>query len=142
MGFSTPVAFIVFNRPKHTRQTFERIAEIQPETLFVIADGPRSDRPGEAQLTQQVRQIVEQVDWDCDVYRHYADENLGLRERVSSGITWVFDQVEQAIILEDDCVPDPSFFPFCEELLKKYKDCEDVMMISGTNFLGRWKETS
>jgi len=102
--------------------------------LLVVADGPRSDRPGEAEKCTAARAIVEQVDWPCKVLRAYSDVNLGCRRRVSSGLDWVFDTVEEAIILEDDCVSHPSFFRFCSELLTRYREDERVMHIGGSNF--------
>lgn len=131
---NTPVALICFNRPILTAQTFERIAQFGPKTLFIICDGPRPARIGEADLCRQVRSIVTQPSWKCDLVTNISERNLGCRERVSSGISWVFDQVEEAIILEDDCLPDPSFFRFCAELLGHYRDDERIMTISGNNF--------
>ncbi|NEQ84096.1 MAG: glycosyltransferase family 2 protein [Moorea sp. SIO2I5] len=135
----TPVAFIIFKRPDTTERVFEVIREAKPPKLFVIADGPRADRPGEAEKCAAARAIIERVDWDCEVLENYSDVNLGCCQRVSSGIDWVFNTVEEAIILEDDCLPHPDFFPFCENLLERYRDDERVMMVSGTNFLGKWK---
>jgi hypothetical protein len=129
----TPVALLIFNRPDATERVFREIARAQPRRLFIIADGPRPERPGEAERCAATRAIVEQIDWECTVTRNYAEANLGCRARVASGITWLFEQVEEAIILEDDCVPQPSFFAFCEELLARYRDDQRVMMISGTN---------
>lgn len=129
---NTPIVFLIFRRPDTTQRVFERIAQAKPKQLFVVADGPRT--PEEAQKCQEARAIINQVNWDCEVYTHYADQNMGLRMRISSGLNWVFEQVEQAIILEDDCLPHPTFFRYCEELLEKYKDYERVMHISGDNF--------
>ncbi|MCE7979650.1 MAG: glycosyltransferase family 2 protein [Caldilinea sp. CFX5] len=125
---------LVFNRPDLTRRVFERVREAQPNKLFIAADGPRQDRPGEYQLCKEVRAIVQEVDWECDVYTLFRAENLGLKEAVSSAITWFFDQIEEGIILEDDCLPDPTFFPFCAELLNRYRNDERIMVISGNNF--------
>ena len=113
----TPVALIVFNRPEPTRRVFAAIAKARPSRLLLIADGPRPDRQRESNQCAEVRNIVSAVDWPCQVQADFADENMGCRRRVISGLDWVFSQVEEAIILEDDCVPDPSFFPFCSELL-------------------------
>jgi hypothetical protein len=132
--YSTPVAFFVFNRPEVTQRVFAEIAKIRPSTLLLVADGPRTDRVGEAELCAAVREIVESVDWECDVRRNYADQNLGCRVRVSSGLDWVFSEVEEAVILEDDCLPAPDFFRFCAALLARYRDDERVMMITGDNF--------
>lgn len=129
---NTPIVFLIFRRPDTTQRVFERIAQAKPKQLFVVADGPRT--PDEAEKCRQTREIINQVDWDCQVYTNYADYNMGLRKRISSGLDWVFEQVEQAIILEDDCLPHPTFFRFCEELLEKYKDDERIMHISGDNF--------
>lgn len=134
----TPVAFLVFNRPGVTERVFQAIRNARPSTLLVVADGPRPDRAGEAERCAAVRAIVDHVDWPCEVVRNYADVNLGCRKRVSSGIDWVFEQVEEAIILEDDCLPCPDFFPYCAELLDRYRHDERIMHISGSNLqLGR-----
>lgn len=135
MGLGTPVAFLVFNRPDTTEQVFAAIRQAEPETLLLVADGPRPDREGEAEACARVREIIGQVDWPCRVLCNFSDVNLGCRERVSSGLEWVFDQVEEAILLEDDCLPHPDFFPFCERLLERYRHDERVMMIGGTNYL-------
>lgn len=130
----TPVAFIIFNRPDTTQRVFEAIRQAQPSKLLVIADGPRQDRLGEAEKCDAVRAIVEQVDWECQVFKNYSEVNLGCKRRVASGLDWVFETVEEAIILEDDCLPHPTFFRFCEELLEYYRDDKRVMTISGNNF--------
>jgi hypothetical protein len=131
----TPVAFLIFNRPGCTAQVFAAIRAARPPVLLVVADGPRPDRLGEAERCAATRRIVDEgVDWPCTVQRNYSEANLGCRRRVSSGITWVFEQVEEAIILEDDCLPDPTFFPFCEQMLVRYREEERVWMISGCNF--------
>ena len=132
---ATPVAFIIFNRPDTTARVFAEIAKAKPPKLLVIADGPRADREGEAAQCAAARAIIERVDWPCEVLTNFAAENLGCKRRVSSGLDWVFAQVEEAIILEDDCVPHPDFFRYCETLLARYRDDERVMMICGSNFL-------
>lgn len=130
----TPVAFLIFNRPETTERVFAEIARARPPKLLVVADGPRAERPEEAELCRRARAVVGRVDWDCEVVTNFAGTNLGCKGRVSSGITWVFEQVEEAIILEDDCLPHPSFFPFCEELLARFRADERVMVVSGDNF--------
>jgi hypothetical protein len=115
------VVFCVFNRPSPTRAVFAAIAHARPAQLLIVADGPRKNRPGEAELCRQVREIVQRVDWPCEVLTNFSDANLGCRERIISGLDWAFSQVEEAIVLEDDCLPDPSFFPFCRELLERYR---------------------
>ena len=131
----TPVAFIIFKRPDTTEKVFEVIRQAKPPKLLVIADGARPDKPGEAEKCAATRAIIERVDWDCDVLKNYSDINLGCAKRVSSGLDWVFDNVEEAIILEDDCVPHPTFFPFCENLLERYRDDNRIFSISGQNLL-------
>jgi len=130
----TPVAFIIFNRPDTTKSVFAEIAKARPPKLLVIADGPRADHPDDAKKCAAVRAIIDGVDWDCEVLTNYSDVNLGCKRRISSGLDWVFDTVEKAIIFEDDCLPHPTFFRFCEELLEKYRDDERIAMISGNNF--------
>lgn len=137
---TTPVALLVFNRPELTTRVFAAIRAARPPRLLVVADGPRRGRPDDPERCAEVRRIVEQVDWPCELLCNYSEENLGCRMRVSGGLDWVFGQVEEAIILEDDCLPDPTFFRFCQELLQHYRDDERVMTICGTNLLGRWKD--
>jgi hypothetical protein len=131
---SIPVAFIIFNRPDTTGRVFAEIAKAKPPKLLVIGDGARANKAGEADKVNACRDIISQVDWNCEVLTNFSEVNLGCKRRVSSGIDWVFAQVEEAIILEDDCVPEPTFFRFCEELLIKYRDDHRVSMISGDNF--------
>lgn len=131
----TPVTFLTFNRPDLTQIVFDAIRKAQPKKLFVVADGPRF--PKEAENCQQARDIIKTVDWDCEVITNYSEVNLGCKKRVASGIDWVFSQVEEAIILEDDCLPSQSFFYFCENLLEYYRDDARVMHISGDNFQPR-----
>lgn len=128
-----PVAFIIFNRPDTTEKVFNEIAKAKPSKLLVIADGPRVHRDGEAARCAETRKIIERVDWECDVLTNYSDSNLGCKNRVASGIDWVFEQVPEAIILEDDCLPHPDFFRFCDELLELYRDDKRVSMIGGSN---------
>jgi hypothetical protein len=128
-----PVAFLIFNRPDTTEQVFAEIARSKPPRLLVVADGPRPERPGEAERCAAARAIIEQVDWDCEVLTNYSEINLGCKNRISSGLDWVFNTVEEAIILEDDCLPHPTFFRFCEELLAKYRNDSRIMQICGFN---------
>jgi len=138
-ALSTPVALLVFNRPAQTARVFAAVRAARPPILLLVADGPRANRDGEAERCAEVRRIVELVDWPCQVRRDFSESNLGCRQRVASGLDWVFSEVEEAIILEDDCLPDPSFFRFCQELLKFHRYEEQVMMVCGTNLLGSWK---
>jgi hypothetical protein len=133
-GYDVPIAFIIFNRPDVTLRTFEAIAAARPRKLFLIADGPRPNRPGEAGKVAQTRAIVRRVDWPCEVFINFSDVNLGCKRRVSSGISWVFEHTDRAIILEDDCLPAPSFFTYCREMLILYERDKRVFSISGSNF--------
>jgi hypothetical protein len=130
----TPVAFFIFSRPDNTKKVFETIRQAKPPKLFVIADGPRADREGEAEKCDVTRSIINSVDWDCEVLKNYSDVNMGMKLRQASGFNWVFDNVEEAIFLEDDTLPHPSFFRYCEELLDYYRDDQRIMTISGNNF--------
>jgi len=113
---------------------FLEIAKTKPRTLLIVADGPRPNRVDDQEQCEAVRKIFEGVDWDCEVLTNYSKENLGCAVRISSGIDWVFNNVEEAIFLEDDCLPHPSFFKFCDEMLKIYRDDERIMTITGDNF--------
>ncbi len=126
----TPVALLIFNRPECTRIVFERVAAAKPKKLLVVADGPRSQE--EERKCLAARAITDQVTWDCEVLRNYSDVNLGCGRRVASGLDWVFEKCAEAIILEDDCVPDPCFFPYCDELLQRYRGEPKVMSVCGT----------
>lgn len=134
-NLKTPVAFLIFNRPETTKRVFAEIAKVKPPKLLVIADGPRPNKPEEITRCQETREIIDQIDWDCDVLKNYSDVNLGCKVRVSSGLNWTFKMVEEAIILEDDCLPHPTFFRFCETLLEKYRSEPRISQISGSNFL-------
>jgi len=128
----TPVALFIFNRPDTTEKVFETIRQAKPLELFVIADGGRNKE--EWEKCKKAREITENIDWDCVVKKNYSDINLGCKIRVSSGINWFFENVDEGIILEDDTLPNQSFFRFCTELLEHYRDNEKIMMISGDNF--------
>jgi hypothetical protein len=132
MALSTPVAFLIFNRPLLTRVVFAAIAQAKPKRLLVVADGPRF--PEEAEKCEKARAIIQRVNWDCEILTNFSETNLGCKRRVSSGLDWVFDTVEEAVILEDDCLPHPTFFRFCEELLDRYRDDQRIMMVSGDNY--------
>lgn len=132
---NTPVVLIIFNRVRTTERALDAIRQVRPSRLFVIADGPRPGVQDDIEKCAATRKVIEGVDWECDLQTNFADHNLGCGMRPATGISWVFEQVDRAIFLEDDCVPDPSFFPFCTEMLDRYADDERVMMVSGNNFL-------
>lgn len=139
--FATPVALFGFNRPDTTRRVFNAIAAARPAKLLLVADGPRQDKPGEEESCRQVREIMSRIDWPCEVSTNFADTNLGCQERMISGLNWVFSLVDEAIILEDDCLPGASFFPFCQELLEKYRGDSRIAYISGINLVGKYLRT-
>lgn len=130
------VLLILFRREDTTRRVFEAIRQARPERLFLAADGPRPDRPGEAQACEATRKVVDAVDWPCRVERLYRDKNVGCRIGISEAITWFLDQAGEGIILEDDCLPSPDFFRFAAEGLDRYRHDERVMHISGSSFRG------
>lgn len=132
--FSTPILFVIFNRPDTTKLVFEAIRKIKPTKLYIVADGAREKKKGELNLCEDTRLVTENIDWECEVFRKYSDKNLGCKVNMSNGISWFFENEEQGIILEDDCLPDQSFFSYCQELLNKYKNVDKVKMISGNNF--------
>jgi len=129
----SPLLFLVFNRPKTTRLVFQAIRAARPAKLYIAADGPRVERPGEADLCNEVREITSEVDWPCDVKTLFRDRNLGCKYGVSSGIAWFFSQESEGIILEDDVLPIPSFFSYCDEMLERYRNDDRVAMIAGCN---------
>ncbi|MBD5531529.1 MAG: glycosyltransferase family 2 protein [Lachnospiraceae bacterium] len=131
---TTPVAFFTFNRLSTTKQVFEAIRQARPRKLYLVSDGARARVAGEKEKVDEVRAYLEShIDWECEVHKNYAEQNMGCGRRVSSGISWVFDQEEEAIILEDDCLPDPTFFTYCQEMLAYYRDDERIMVIGGSN---------
>ncbi len=132
--FQTPILFIVFNRPQITKKSLEQIRKMRPKYLFIAADGPRKNNEKDKKNCEEVRKIIKNIDWPCDVKTHIVEKNLGCKIGESSAITWFFENVDQGIIIEDDSYPNTSFFQFCEEMLKKYKDDERIMHISGNNF--------
>ncbi|HVE16564.1 MAG TPA: glycosyltransferase family 2 protein [Chthoniobacterales bacterium] len=135
MSFDVPILFLVFSRPEKTAEVFQAIRKVRPSRLFVVADGPRPGVPDDERRCEEVRRLIQDgIDWDCDFTPLFRPENLGCRRSVSQGITWFFEQVEEGIVLEDDTLPVDSFFPYCRELLAKYRDDPRVMHIGGDNF--------
>lgn len=130
----TAVVFCIFKNLDSARQVFAKIREAKPPKLYIIADGARSHVAGEKEKVEEVRSYVEEhIDWECEVFKNYAQDNMGCGRRIPNGLNWVFEREEQAIILEDDCVPDSTFFRYCQEMLEYYKDDERIMAISGHN---------
>lgn len=134
--FDTPVLYLVFNRPEHTRRSFETIRAIRPKRLFIAADGPREHVTADLQTTREVRRIVMTVDWPCEIKTLFRERNLGSALSVSNAVSWFFSNVEEGIILEDDCIPHPDFWAYCQTFLRHYADNDKIMAICGANFQG------
>lgn len=133
--FETPILFLIFNRPETTRTVFETIRGSRPAYLYIAADGPRAQKTGEKEVCADLRnEILAKIDWPCEVKTLFREKNLGCKLAVSSALDWFFENVEEGIILEDDCLPDRSFFQFCQELLEKYRTDDRIAMISGNHF--------
>lgn len=130
-----PVVLLAFNRPDLTAKVFEKIRAWKPRELHFVVDGPRPGNPLDSDLVAEVKRVISVVDWTCDVQEHFADTNMGLKRRITSGLSSVFDQSEAAVILEDDCLPDLSFFSYCDELLHRYRETPQVGIIGGTSRL-------
>lgn len=134
MKFSTPILFLIWNRPDRTRRVFEKIKEIKPRVLYIAADGPREGVESDIKNCIDTRKIVSKINWNCSVKKKYSDSNNGLKKSVSESISWFFNENSEGIILEDDCLPDVSFFNFCSAMLKRYRHNKKVMHVSGDNF--------
>lgn len=129
-----PVLFLIFNRPDLTIKSFEAIRAARPDQLFISGDGPRTGEVEDVEKVALARTVTERIDWNCEVRTRFHDQNLGCAQAVSSGIDWAFESVDDLIILEDDCLPSTSFFPFCTELLERFRNDQRVFVISGDNF--------
>jgi len=140
MRLETPVLFLIFNRPEVTKISFDRISKVRPSKLFIAADGPRKDVKNDFEKCVATRELViNSINWDCEVKTLLRDTNLGCGKAVSEGITWFFENVDEGIIIEDDVLPDESFFYYCAALLRHYEEDERIMHISGLNVAGTWK---
>ena len=137
----TPVLLITFNRPEHTRRVLSEILKAQPQDLYVFQDGAREGNENDVEKCAEVRRVVDDLTKDANVvlYTNYSDRNLGCGAGPMTGITWFFGQVETGIVMEDDCLPHPDFFGYCEELLERYKNDEKVRFINATLYDDRWK---
>lgn len=141
MSFDTPVLLLAWRRPDMTRQVLDAIRLAAPTRLFVACDGPRPDHPGDEAGVRAVQQCIDSaVDWPCRFERLYRDTNFGCGRGPADAIGWFFSQVAEGIVLEDDCVPHPDFFPYCASLLERYRDDNRVWQISGNNYQdGQWR---
>jgi len=136
-----PVLLLIFNRPDLTFRTFDAIRAARPEQLFISGDRPRPGSAEDAEMVARARTVADKIDWDCEVTTRFHDQNLGCARAVSSGIDWAFESVDELVILEDDCHPSPSFYPFCAELLERFRADQRVFVISGDNFQQRAPRT-
>ncbi|MCK9156865.1 MAG: nucleotide-diphospho-sugar transferase [Paludibacteraceae bacterium] len=135
MNGEVPVLYIIFNRLDTVKSSFEAIRTAQPKSLYIAADGPRKDREGESDKCEEVRSwVLSHIDWNCDVHTHFQKENLGCGHHPEKAISWLFENEECGVILEDDCVASPSFFDFASEMLKRYKDDDRISIVCGSNF--------
>lgn len=140
MKVLSPVLLLIYNRPHETRRVLDQIRKAQPSQLFVVADGPKSQPQEDYALVTRARAVINEIDWPCEVFTLFRSENLGLKRSVGEGIDWFFEQVDEGIIIEDDCLPHEDFFSFCDELLLKYRDNESISVITGNNFQeGLWR---
>lgn len=131
---TTPVLFLVFNRPEKTRESFEAIRNAKPTKLYIAADGPRKGRPDDIENCEKVKKIVSNIDWECEVKHLYHENNLGCSFAGKTAWDWFFSYEDEMIFIEDDAIPSKSFFIYCQELLKKYKNDERVAYIGGVNY--------
>lgn len=128
---SSPVLLTMFNRPGHAAQVLEVLAKVKPKRLFLTVDGPRSDVPGEVAEVTACRELARRIDWDCDLRTRFREKNLGCREGMIDAVSWFFDQVEQGVILEDDCVPSEHFFTYAADVFSAFSDNRRFMQLSG-----------
>ena len=128
-------SFVIFNRPDKAKKVFKKIQEIKPKQLFIAADGPRKNKPEDVELCKQTREILNGINWDCELKTLLREENVGCKKGPADAISWFFEHVEEGIILEDDCLPSDSFFHFCKKLLEKYRYDTRIMHISGSKLL-------
>ncbi len=135
-GFDVPILLITFNRPANAQKVFAAIKSMRPSKLYIFSDAPREGNEEDKSNVEECRNLLTEIDWDCDVQKKFESKNLGCGRGVCSAISWAFESTEKLIILEDDCIPHSSFFPFCKYMLDKYEKAEKVMHIAGT----RWND--
>lgn len=138
-ALDTPVLFLIFRQPEVTRRVFEQIRAARPRKLYIAADGPRANRLDDITDCQATRAVVANIDWDCELHTRFLPSNLGLKRAVSSALDWFFEAEEEGIILEYDCLPDLSFFSYCQVMLERYREDQRIFSISGTNILSSEK---
>jgi hypothetical protein len=137
ISLNTPILFLIFNRLETTKRVFDEIKKARPKQLFIASDGPRENKVGEKEVVEKIREyVLKNINWKCKVKTLFRKKNIGCKYAVSGAIDWFFDNVEQGIILEDDCLPSQSFFRFCQDTLEKYRYENKIMQVSGTNVEG------
>ncbi len=130
-----PILLIIFNRPDKVKKLIEVLSLVKPRKIYIAADGPRDNRLLDKVLCERTRELIKEINWQCDIKTNFQINNLGCKIHVSRAITWFFDNIESGIILEDDCIPTLPFFEYCEYYLRKYNNHHDIMHINGTTFL-------
>lgn len=129
----TATLLVTFNRPDYTTRVLERLRELRIPRLYIFNDGPRENNTKDLQARNTILELVDQIDWECDVRRFFSEVNLGCGLGVSTAITWAFSTEDRLVILEDDCIPSMSFYPYCDELLDRYHDDQRVWVVCGEN---------
>jgi len=129
----TPVLILCFNRPDHLKELLKALSIVKPVNIYVSSDGPRVERQDDLDAVAQCRRLIDTIDWPCRIRKKFNERNLGMKRAVISAISWFFSEEPEGIILEDDCIPHPSFFEFCTEMLSYYRDNQSIMHIAGTN---------
>ena len=129
--YTVPILYIVFNRPTETQQSFEALRKIKPSKLYISADGPRQHKPDDFDKSQEVKSIVNKIDWDCEVKKLYHAENRGCRVAVEMAIDWFFENEPEGIIIEDDIIPNNAFFEYCQTMLERYRNDDTILSING-----------
>lgn len=136
-GFDVPVVLFIFKRDKAV-EIIKRIGQVKPKKLYILADAGRNEQEQELALSCR-KKVEEAIDWDCEIVKNYAQENRGVYENIGEGAKWVLRQEKHAIFLEDDNLPEISFFQFCKEMLERYENDTRILWICGTNYLGDYK---
>ncbi|ABX43849.1 glycosyltransferase family A protein [Lachnoclostridium phytofermentans] len=136
--FDIPIVLLIYKRKEKIKRILERIAQVKPQKIYIIADGPRNDSEIEA-INECRRQVEDCIVWDCEIVRNYANKNRGVYANIGLGARWVFEHEEYAIFLEDDNLPEVTFFYFCKELLERYREDTRILWICGTNYLQKYE---
>ncbi len=131
----TPILLLFFNRSKNVKKLIDRLKITKPKKIFISVDGPRKNNSKDLIEIRKILEIITTINWNCEVTKNINSVNLGCKVCVTNAINWFFSKNEYGIILEDDCIPGNDFFNFCEYNLKKYKNNDKIMQISGNNFL-------